>query len=283
MEARADVDARLKEARAVPVHLTPDEVKRHCNSFSNGVLWPLFHYELDRIPVDAQDWDAYRAVNERFAGAVLEHYRPGDLVWVHDYHLMLVPSLLRRRLPSARIGFFLHRPFPPSHIFRTLPWRNAILEGLLGADVVGFHAFSYVWHFSTSLSHVLGLESRDDGITIDGRDVTFGVFPMGIDAALFQHADHGLWSHAQRGERRRHRRAAHAWSLRRATPPTRRYPVRCRRRQSRFTWVKKRRGGGIGPQSQPRHRRCSRPCWTPDTSKPARERSEGKAITPQVA
>jgi trehalose 6-phosphate synthase/phosphatase len=185
-EARADVDARLAEARAVPVDLTPDEVKRYYNGFSNGVLWPLFHYQLDRIPADAHDWNAYRAVNEKFASVVAAHYRPGDLVWVHDYQLMLVPGLLRRLIPGAQIGFFLHIPFPSSDVFRTLPWRAQILEGLLGADLIGFHAFSYARHFSTSLLHVLGLEPRDDGVSIEARDVRFGVFPMGIDAAAFQ-------------------------------------------------------------------------------------------------
>ena len=183
---RAEVDVKLAEAKAAGVHLTPDELKRYYNGFSNGVLWPLFHYQLDRIPADAQDWDAYRAVNERFAAKVLECYRPGDDIWVHDYHLMLVPSILRRRLPDARIGFFLHIPFPPSDIFRTLPWRSEILEGLLGADLIGFHAFAYARHFSTSVLHVLGRESTGEGVMVDGRNVRFGVFPMGIDASSFQ-------------------------------------------------------------------------------------------------
>jgi trehalose 6-phosphate synthase/phosphatase len=180
------VEKELALVRAVPVPLTHDEVKGYYNSFSNGVLWPLFHYQLDRIPADAQDWDVYRAVNAKFAAAVAEQYRPGDMVWVHDYQLMLVPALLRRSVPDARIGFFLHIPFPSSDVFRTLPWRDALLEGMLGADLIGFHAFPYVRHFSTSLLRILGLEPRDDGVSVEGRDVRFGVFPMGIDAASFQ-------------------------------------------------------------------------------------------------
>ena len=183
---RARLGEQLAEARTAPVHLTVDEVKRYYNAFSNGVLWPLFHYQLDKIPADAQDWDVYREVNERFAEKVIELYRPGDLIWVHDYHLMLVPSILRRKLPDAKIGFFLHIPFPPSDIFRTLPWRSAILEGLLGADVIGFHAFSYARHFSTSLLHVLGRESRGDVVPVGEREVRLRVFPMGIDAASFE-------------------------------------------------------------------------------------------------
>jgi trehalose 6-phosphate synthase/phosphatase len=197
-DERPLLDARLAKARTIPVHLTSDEVSRYYNSFSNGVLWPLFHYRLDRIPDDARDWDVYRAVNEKFAAVVAEHYRSGDLVWVHDYQLMLVPALLRRQVPAARIGFFLHIPFPSTDVFRTLPWRSEILEGILGADLLGFHAFSYTRHFSTSLLRILGLEPRHDAVTVEGRDVRFGVFPMGIDVASFQKlsADPGVRAEA---------------------------------------------------------------------------------------
>jgi trehalose 6-phosphate synthase/phosphatase len=184
--ARPAIEEELAARRTVPVHLTPEEVKRYYNGFSNGVIWPLFHYLVDRVPLEGKDWDAYRAVNEKFAAVVAEHYRPGDVIWVHDYQLMLVPALLRRMIPAAQIGFFLHIPFPSSELFRTLPWRDAILDGLLGADLVGFHAFSYARNFSTSLIQVRGLEPRDASVTVEGREVHFGVFPMGIDVASFQ-------------------------------------------------------------------------------------------------
>jgi trehalose 6-phosphate synthase/phosphatase len=89
-----------------------------------AVLWPVFHYLLDRLPLGPTAWDSYRGVNERFADSIADHYQRGDLIWVHDYQLMLVPGLLRRKLPDARVGFFLHIPFPASEIFRTLPWRR---------------------------------------------------------------------------------------------------------------------------------------------------------------
>jgi trehalose 6-phosphate synthase/phosphatase len=146
------------------------------------VLWPLFHYLIDRVPVDAAGWDAYSQVNDAFADAVAREYRSGDTVWVHDYQLMLVPGLLRARLPHARIGFFLHIPFPSSEVYRILPWRRHILTGLLGADLIGFHTFSYLRHFLASLLHVEGVEPDIDRVRFADRDVRLGVFPMGVDA-----------------------------------------------------------------------------------------------------
>ena len=130
--------------------------------FSNRVLWPLFHYLIDRVPVDADGWDAYVAGQRaRSPTRSAREYRPGDTIWVHDYQLMLLPALLRERLPDARIGFFLHIPFPSSEVFRMLPWRREILHGLLGADLVGFHTFAYLRHFVASLLHVDGVEADD--------------------------------------------------------------------------------------------------------------------------
>ncbi|MFN7131304.1 MAG: bifunctional alpha,alpha-trehalose-phosphate synthase (UDP-forming)/trehalose-phosphatase, partial [Myxococcales bacterium] len=154
--------------------------------FSNRVLWPLFHYLLDRVPPDARDWDMYRKVNERFADLVAAHYRPGDMIWVHDYQLALVPGMLRQRLPDARIGFFLHIPFPASDVFRILPWRDAVLEGLLGADLIGFHTLEYVRNFGSSLLRCLGVPVDVDRVRHEGREIQLGAFPMGIDAQSFE-------------------------------------------------------------------------------------------------
>jgi trehalose 6-phosphate synthase/phosphatase len=184
--AREDLDRRLAERRCVPVHLGATDVKRFYHGFSNGVLWPLFHYVLDRIPIDAKDWRAYVSVNQRFADAVASHYRRGDLVWVHDYQLALVPELLRKQLPDARIAFFLHIPFPSSDVFRILPWRTEIVRGMLGADLIGFHTLAYMRHFSMSLLRVLGLETDIDRVWHEQREVRLGVYPMGIDAARFE-------------------------------------------------------------------------------------------------
>jgi trehalose 6-phosphate synthase/phosphatase len=182
---RAALDRQLGERGIVPVHLTRDQVDRYYHGFSNRVLWPLFHYLIDRVPVDATGWDAYKEVNAAFADAVAREYRAGDTIWVHDYQLMLLPALLRARLPEARIGFFLHIPFPSSEVFRVLPWRREILDGLLGADLVGFHTFAYMRHFIASLLHVEGVEADVDRVRVGERVVALGVFPMGVDSAHF--------------------------------------------------------------------------------------------------
>jgi trehalose 6-phosphate synthase/phosphatase len=183
---RAEADKLLADRRFVPVELTRGEVARYYDGFSNSVLWPLFHYLLDRIPADKHGWEAYRAVNERFADVVATHARPEDLVWIHDYQLLLLPALLRRRLPGTKIGFFLHIPFPAAEVFRTLPWRQELLEGMLGSDLVGFHTIAYKNHFAAAVRRLLGVGNSGDVIRVAGRDVRIGVFPMGIDAAHFE-------------------------------------------------------------------------------------------------
>ncbi|MCC6848166.1 MAG: bifunctional alpha,alpha-trehalose-phosphate synthase (UDP-forming)/trehalose-phosphatase [Deltaproteobacteria bacterium] len=177
--------AELASRRLVSVPIGADELRRYYDGFANGVVWPLVHYLLDRMPLEIPGFDAYTAVNERFADVVAAHWRAGDVVWVHDYQLMLVPALLRRRLPDARIGFFLHVPFPSSEVFRTLPHRERLLEGLLGADLVGFHTAAYLRHFATSVLRVLGAPSDVDRLVWRGREVRLGAFPMGVDAAAY--------------------------------------------------------------------------------------------------
>ena len=184
-KARAEIDAKLAELNTVPLYLSAEEVERYYEGFSNGTIWPLFHYLLDRVTLDEKSWDTYKRVNERFADLVAARYRAGDSIWIHDYQLVLLPALLRARLPDAAIGFFLHIPFPASDVFRTLPWREEILRGMLGADLIGFHAVSYLQHFSSSLLRLLGLDTRVNRVEIDSRDVRLGVFPMGIDSQSF--------------------------------------------------------------------------------------------------
>ncbi len=184
---RQKLEARLAELRCVPMYLSPSEVSQYYEGFSNRVLWPLFHYLLDRIPLHSRDWNAYRRVNEKFADLVAQHYQPGDLIWVQDYQLLLLPGLLRERLPDARIGFFLHIPFPASEIFRTLPWRDALLEGMLGADLIGFHTLSYVRNFVHSLLRIAGVPTNVDRVTFRGRQIRVAAFPMGVDAQAFAH------------------------------------------------------------------------------------------------
>jgi trehalose 6-phosphate synthase/phosphatase len=179
------VRGEFDRQRIVPVELSTDEVERYYEGFSNSVVWPLFHYLLDRVPLDANEWDTYYEVNRKFADAIARVYEPGDLVWVHDYQLMLVPGLLRERVPHARIGFFLHIPFPSFEVFRILPWRRQLLEGLLGADLIGFHTSAYARYCITALRHILDLEPNGQEVRYGGRSVRVGTFPMGIDVEQF--------------------------------------------------------------------------------------------------
>lgn len=179
---RTELDTALRARRFEPIHLGEDDVRRYYEGFSNGLLWPLFHYLLDQVPLRADDWEAYERVNRQFAEHVARVYVPGDRIWVHDYQLLLVPQFLRELLPGARIGFFLHIPFPASAVLRALPHRGALLRGLLGADLVAFHTPSYVRHFAAALLRILGLETRVDRVEHAGREVRVRSFPMGVDA-----------------------------------------------------------------------------------------------------
>jgi trehalose 6-phosphate synthase/phosphatase len=181
-EHRSAVGARLAQDRLRAVWLERDEVAGYYAGYSNGVLWPLFHYMLGHMAQHMRDWPTYRRVNRRFAEATAELYRPGDHVWVHDYQLMLVPEMLRELVPDARIGFFLHIPFPSSAVLRTLPHREDVLRGLLGADLIGFHTVGYLRHFAAGVLRTLGLGLEVDRVRWQGRDVHLGIFPMGVDA-----------------------------------------------------------------------------------------------------
>ena len=175
----------LRNERFVPIELSKSEVEGYYNQFSNGVLWPIFHYLVDRLPMEMPHWRVYKAINQRFADEVAARWRPGDKIWVHDFHLMLVPQMLRERLPDARIGFFLHIPFPSSDVFRVLPWRAELLRGLLGADLIGFHTLGYLRHFSSALLRILGLEVGIDRVDVGDRVARLTAMPMGIDVDTF--------------------------------------------------------------------------------------------------
>jgi trehalose 6-phosphate synthase/phosphatase len=179
----AAIQSACQKENTVPVFLTAPEVAQYYDAFSNGVLWPLFHYLLDKVQLDAtHGWSAYRRVNERFARAIASEYRAGDLVWVHDYQLTLVPRMLRELLPKARIGYFLHVPWPATDVFRILPWRDEVLRGILGADVVGFHTAAYRHNFSFSAARILGIDLGIDEVSYEDRVVRLGVYPIGVDA-----------------------------------------------------------------------------------------------------
>lgn len=178
----------LRTLDAVPVFLPERTFEAYYAGFSNSALWPLFHYFQQNARYDLEEWHAYRRVNELFRDRIVEIVEPDDILWIHDYHLLLLPQLIRQALPEARIGFFLHTPFPSSEIFRDLPWREEILRGLLGADLIGFHTHGYVRHFHSSVLRLLGLEQDFGRITVDNRVVPVETFPLGVDVAWFEKA-----------------------------------------------------------------------------------------------
>ncbi len=172
----------LGDRRLVPVPVSQSEHRSYYLGYSNSAIWPLFHYLIEQCAFRAEDFKAYQRVNERFADVVAWHAKPDSIIWVHDYQLMLLPGLLRDRLPDARIGFFLHIPFPSSEVLRILPQREEILRGLLGADLIGLHTYDYAQNLIFSLRRTLGLEAREGVLKSEGRRVRIEAHPLGIDA-----------------------------------------------------------------------------------------------------
>lgn len=180
-DEKAQVTEALRGHGTAPVFIEESDAVGFYEGFSNRTLWPLFHGFTELSQFNGFDWKAYKKVNRLFADEICRRAAPGDLVWVHDYQLALVPELLRQRGIACPVGYFLHIPFPSSEIYRTLPVREAVLEGLLGADFIGFHAYEYVSHFRKSCLRVLGTESEPALIRVGSRRVHLGVLPIGID------------------------------------------------------------------------------------------------------
>jgi trehalose 6-phosphate synthase/phosphatase len=173
-----------------PVFPDKEIYDEYYNGFSNSTIWPLFHYFPSLVEFKKEHFESYRSVNQLFAEKIIQLYQPGDVIWVHDYQLMLLPQLLRDKLPDATIGFFLHIPFPSYEIFRLLPttWKRAILQGMLGADLVGFHTHDYVQHFIQSCKMILKVENQFTSIMFKDRLIKCELFPIGIDYQKFREA-----------------------------------------------------------------------------------------------
>jgi trehalose 6-phosphate synthase/phosphatase len=179
-----DIDGQLRAARMMPVHLTRRDVARFYDRVCNGVLWPLLH-DLEPAAYNATDWETYRTANARFADAIVREIKPGDCVWVHDYHLMLVPRLVRDRCPWARIAFFLHTPFPDPQSFVRFRHAASLLDGLLGADAIGLHTEEYVQRFIAAVDDTRRYRTRQHVIHDRRRPVVAFASPMSIDATEF--------------------------------------------------------------------------------------------------
>ncbi|HDN58532.1 MAG: bifunctional alpha,alpha-trehalose-phosphate synthase (UDP-forming)/trehalose-phosphatase [Candidatus Neomarinimicrobiota bacterium] len=192
-DVKSSVYEILRIKDMVPVFLSREEYNRYYEGFSNKTIWPLFHYFTEYAEYEREYWDAYKRVNSKFAEIIIQNSDADSVIWVHDYHLMLLPGLLREANPDSRIGFFLHIPFPSFEIFRLLPWRDEILKGILGADLIGFHTYDYLRHFLSSVKHILGVEHVFNELIIDDRIVKVDTFPLGIDVDRFVHAESDIF------------------------------------------------------------------------------------------
>ena len=193
-----------QQFKSSPVFLPEESMDRFYLGFCNKTIWPLFHYFPTLTHYEEEYWQEYQSVNRRFGEAVVNALQPDDLLWIHDYHLMLLPKLVREKFPEMPIGFFLHIPFPSWEIFRMLPrgWREDIIEGLLGASLIGFHTHDYVRYFLTSVLRTVGYEHQLGSLALHDRVVKVETFPMGIEFDRFAAAATSKETDAQVAELR---------------------------------------------------------------------------------
>jgi trehalose 6-phosphate synthase/phosphatase len=182
---KANLKLELEKIHSLPVFLSEDVMEKFYLGFCNKTIWPLFHYFTNYVHYNKDNWECYKHVNKIFSDSVMEICKPGDIIWIHDYHLMLMPKMIRDKIgnnSNYKIGFFLHIPFPFYEIFTLLPryWTKEILEGMLGSDLIGFHTGNYVLYFLDSVNRILGHASYMGTINLNNRTVEIDKFPMGI-------------------------------------------------------------------------------------------------------
>lgn len=184
LQDRVAYDLRNKNLH--PVFLDAKEINKYYEGFSNEIIWPLFHYFPSYSSYDPEYWQTYLSVNKKFAEEIIKFATTDDIVWVHDYHLMLVPAIVRAALPGITIGYFQHIPFPSNEVFRALPWKKEVLEGLLGADIIGFQTDEDAEHFTHAVSNILAIEAKGAGFQVENdRQVKVQAFPISIDYKKF--------------------------------------------------------------------------------------------------
>jgi trehalose 6-phosphate synthase/phosphatase len=185
-ERQDEVRRQLEELNLIPVFLSTEEINLYYEGFSNEVLWPVFHYMVTYAHYDQSYWNFYQSVNQKFADVVIDHIQVGDTVWIHDYQLLLLPALIRNKESHLTIGFFQHIPFPSYEIFRLIPWREELINGMFGADLIGFHTFDDVRHFLSAASKIVLSKFADNVILHNERQIVVESFPMGIDDQKFE-------------------------------------------------------------------------------------------------
>ena len=190
-QRKQDIEDRLAtEHDSLTVFCKDSDFDGHYGHYCKQILWPVFHYQIPDNPkskaYEDHSWVYYVKVNQAFADKIVKNYKRGDVIWVHDYHLLLVPAMIRKKLPDAKIGFFLHVAFPSSEVFRCLAVRKELLEGMLGANLVGFQIQEYARHFLQTCSRLLCVEATTTGLQLEDRfvdvcDVTIGIDPVAIE------------------------------------------------------------------------------------------------------
>ncbi|KAM5480637.1 Trehalose-6-P synthase/phosphatase complex subunit [Microsporum canis] len=173
------------DCEALTIFVSDNDFDSHYLHFCKMILWPVFHYQIPDNPkskaYEDHSWIYYRRVNYNFAKEIVKNWKRGDVVWVHDYHLLLVPAMVRKEIPDAQIGIFLHVAFPSSEVFRCLSVRVELLKGMLGANLIGFQTQEYCHHFLQTCSRLLNVEATKEGVQLEDRFVNVGTFPIGID------------------------------------------------------------------------------------------------------
>ncbi len=187
-EERQEITQAIAKESMYPVFLTQEDIRDFYEGFSNETLWPNFHYFIQYAIYEPHLWEAYKRVNRKFVEVIKEKADPDDTLWIHDYQLMLVPGMLREEYPEVSVGFFLHIPFPSYEIFRLIPWRRELLNGILGSDLIGFHTYDDMRHFLSSVSRIVGVSNSQGRVVVDNRTVMVDSFPMGIDYAKYAEA-----------------------------------------------------------------------------------------------
>ena len=182
---KTNLESKLSEFSCIPVYSSAEDYKYFLHDFSRNTIWPLFHFYPQDTLYNDRAWESYVRVNRIYAEKIASLMNDGDILWVHDFHLMLLPKMIRSLKPSVSTGLFIHIPFPSYEVFRLLPWRKEILEGMLGADLIGFHTFGYVRHFLSSVRRLLGYDTVFNRISIGERTLMADAFPRGIHYERF--------------------------------------------------------------------------------------------------
>jgi trehalose 6-phosphate synthase/phosphatase len=189
---KISIDNNLRKDNCIPVYLDQRLGNEFSGGFCDNTIWPLFNYFTQTPRYNPANWEAYQKVNQIYAQIIEKYVNQEDMIWIHDHYFMLLPKLIREKFPNISIGYFQHIPFPSFEIFRLLPWRMELLEGILSADLIGFHTYDYQRHFMSCVRRLLGYETIFNRIRLNERTAIVDAFPKGIDFDYFNNTAKGL-------------------------------------------------------------------------------------------